>query len=109
MAAKEDAVDDLIRKYLVKKFKYIEIRLSIERNHEFVVSIAIILNRKFKQLDLRRRMPFYDIDAIRRTITQMLDGPKSNLGYRSVCVCRMKKAAVNTISEGRDLSCYFSK
>ena len=83
MGADDDTVDDLIRKYLFKGFRYREICLFLERNHEGVVSITT-LKRRAKQLGLRRRLPCYDIDATMRAITQVLDGPNSNLGYRSV-------------------------
>ena len=69
--------------YFFKGFKYRERCLFLERNHECIISIAI-LKRKVKQLGLRRRLPCYDIDDVRRTIPQMLDGPNSNLGYSSV-------------------------
>eukprot|EP00794_Sanderia_malayensis_P011648 gene11648-12846_t len=83
MADEENNMDDLIRKYFVKGFTYKEIRLFPQRNHECVVSISTV-KRKVKQLGLRRRMPDYDIDTLRAKITQMLDGPNSNLGYRAV-------------------------
>ena len=49
------------------------------------------LKRKIKQLGLRRPMLCYDIDAIRRKITEMLYGPISNLGYSSVWHHRQMK------------------
>ena len=56
MVADEDTVNDLIRKYFFKGFKYREICLFLERNHECVVSMTT-LKRKVKQFGLRRRMP----------------------------------------------------
>ena len=65
MAAEEDRMDDFIQKDFFKGFTYREICMFLERNHECVVSITT-LKRKVKQLGLRRRMPCYNIDAIRR-------------------------------------------
>ena len=65
MAAEEDRMDDFIQKDFFKGFTYREICMFLERNHDYVVSITT-LKRKVKQLGLRRRMPCYNIDAIRR-------------------------------------------
>ena len=65
MAAEEDRMDDFMQKDFFKGFTYREICMFLERNHDCVVSITT-LKRKVKQLGLRRRMPCYNIDAIRR-------------------------------------------
>ena len=74
MAAEEDRMDDFIQKDFFKGFTYREICIFLERNHECVVSITT-LKRKVKQLGFRRRMPCYNINAIRRNIAEMLDDP----------------------------------
>ena len=47
--------------------------MFFERNHKCVVNITT-LTRKVKQR-LRRGMPCYNIDAIRRKLAEMLDDP----------------------------------
>ena len=82
MADEEDKVDDFVQKYFSRDLLG-EVCLFLQKNHECIFSNAT-LKRKIKQLSLRRRIPCYDIDAIRRKITEMLDGPNSNLRYHSV-------------------------
>ena len=83
MATRDDNLDDRIREYFFKGFTYKEICLFLRRNHECNISLST-LKRKINQLDLRRRMPDYDMDVVRATVSEMLDGPQSNLGYRAV-------------------------
>ena len=83
MANEEEKIDHVIRTYFFKGFTYREICMFLERHHEYFVSMTT-LKRKVKKLGLRRRMPCFDIDAIRGTITELLDGPNNNLGYRAV-------------------------
>ena len=63
--------------------QYKEICLFLRRNHECNISLST-LKRKINQLDLRRRMPDYDMDVVRATVSEMLDGPQSNIGLRAV-------------------------
>ena len=74
MAAEEDRMDDFIQKDFFNGFTYGEICMFLERNHECVVSITT-LKRKVKQLGLRRRMPCYNIDAIRRKNSRNVGWP----------------------------------
>ena len=74
MAAEEDRMDDFIQKDFFKGFTYREICMFLERNHDCVVSITT-LKRKVKQLGLRRRMPCYNIDAIRRKNSRNVGWP----------------------------------
>ena len=83
MANEEEKIDHVIRTYFFKGFTYREICMFLERHHEYFVSMTT-LKRKVKKLGLHRRMRCFDIDAIRGTITELLDGPNNNLGYCTV-------------------------
>ena len=84
MATRDDHnLDDRIREYLFMGFTYKGICLFLRRNHECNISLST-LKRKINQLGLCRRMPGYDMDVVRATVSEMLDGPQSNLGYHAV-------------------------
>ena len=57
--------------------------MLLQRNHGCIVSLRT-LKRKIKRIGLRRRMPDYEMDAVRATVGGMIDYPQSNLGYRAV-------------------------
>ena len=58
-----------------KGFTYKEIRMFLHRNHGCIVSLRT-LKRKIKRIGLRRRMPDYEMDAVRASVGGMIDYPK---------------------------------
>ena len=52
---------------------------------DFGIEISLsTLKRKLKNMNLSRKNVNYDINLVRQTIAELLDGPHSRVGYRSI-------------------------
>ena len=75
--------EGLIRYYFFRGFEYEEILMFLEKHHDVKMSIRT-LKRRIKSYGLRRRQPDYDLDSVHAAIQDLIDGPGSMQGYRSI-------------------------
>ena len=75
--------EELIQRYFKKGFNYQKILLFLLRYHGIEMSLRT-LNKKLRDLGLKRKNIDYNIDHVRHHIQQELDGPGCSGGYRAV-------------------------
>ena len=75
--------EGLIHYYFFRGFEYEEILMFLEKHHDVKMSIRT-LKRRIKSYGLRRRQPDYDLDSVHAAIQDLIDGPGSMQGYRSI-------------------------
>eukprot|EP00794_Sanderia_malayensis_P002588 gene2588-2999_t len=75
--------EGIIKEYFYNGFQYKQILSMLSNNHDIKMSLSG-LKRRIKRLGLARKKCNYDVEEIKRDIREILDGPGSSSGYRSV-------------------------
>ena len=82
MADNEDE-SNLIKKLFYRGDKYEEIIGMLAKCYGIEISLRT-LKRRLKDWGMSRRYLEYDPNNVRTAITELLDGPNSIVGYRSI-------------------------
>lgn len=85
MASSEDehSERDIIKHYFDAGYKYATILSQLERHHNISMSIRT-LKRRLDDYGLKKKKNEVDVEQIRRLIQEIIVGPGSMWGYRSV-------------------------
>jgi len=82
MADNQDE-SDIIKYLFYRGYSYEEIVGMLSKCHGIEISIST-LKRRLRDWNMARRNVEYDINDVRTAITELLDGPDSTVGYRSI-------------------------
>ena len=75
--------ESIISYYFSRGYKYEVITEFLAKCHGITMCLRTLKNR-LKQLNLRRRLPSFDMDVVREEIVNELSGPGCQGGYRSM-------------------------
>ena len=79
----KDDEEGLIGYYSFRGFEYEEIRLFLLKDHNTEISLST-LKRQIKRYGLKRQRPDYNIDEVKVSIQQIINGHGCLQGYRAV-------------------------
>ena len=80
----------LLESLFFKGNEYQEILYMLRKHHNITISLSS-LKRKLKQYRLHRNKVEFDPQVLRNDIVDIIDGPGSSVGYRSVCMLSSRK------------------
>ena len=74
---------ELVQRYFLKGFSYKEITMFLSNQHGIYISLRQ-LHRLLLQQNLYRRYHKDTVNVVLETLKADIDGPSTNLGYRSI-------------------------
>lgn len=83
LIAEGETCDELITRYFKQGFAYQKILLFLSKYHGIEISLRT-LHTKLRIIGLRRKNNNYDLNAVRHSVQEELDGPGCSGGYRAV-------------------------
>lgn len=83
MAAEDEEYEEAIEFLFYKGYEYEEIKELLLREYGIAMSLSS-LKRRLKLINFARKNVAFDMQEVRQTIVELLDGPKSSVGYRSI-------------------------
>ena len=82
-ASNDPEEESVISYYFSRGYTYEVITEFLVKSHGITMCVRTLKNR-LRQLKLRRRMPYFDMDVVREQIMNELGGPGYQSGYRGM-------------------------